>query len=65
MPSDRLIDRVCVHALCKFMCVSQKATQDNLQTLLDLLFSRASEAIKTIIVISLGDLTRRFPNELQ
>ena len=47
------------------MCVSQKACRENLPVLLELLFSKASDSIKTIIVISLGDLTRRFPNELQ
>lgn len=44
------------------MCVSQKICEEQLGNLFELLFSKAEDEIKTIVVIALGDLTRRFPN---
>jgi condensin complex subunit 1 len=53
-------------SLCKFMCISQKFCEDNLQFLFDLLNSdKIDSSLKLNVCAAFGDFINRFPNILQ
>lgn len=63
-PHICILERSAILALCKFMCVSQKICQENLDLVFNILNSRIDFGVKANIIISLGDLFNRFPNAL-
>eukprot|EP01134_Creolimax_fragrantissima_P003004 CFRG3004T1 len=60
--SDPLLGPVAVLAMCKFMCVSQQFCQDQLQVIFTLLEKSKLSAVRTNVMICLGDLAQRHPN---
>ncbi|XP_047488430.1 condensin complex subunit 1-like isoform X2 [Penaeus chinensis] len=52
-------------ALAKFMMISSDLCEDNLQLLFTILEKSEDHAIRANIVIALGDLSFRFPNQLE
>lgn len=56
------MERSAILALCKFMCVSSKICQENLELIFGILRSKIDFGVKANIIISLGDLFNRFPN---
>lgn len=62
--SDPILRSAAVVALCKYMCVSSRFCDEHLRLLFTLL-ERAPEAwVRSDIVIALGDLASRFPNQV-
>ena len=51
-----------VLALCKFMSISAAFCEANLQVLFTLLEKAAAPALRSMVVVALGDLAFRFPN---
>jgi condensin complex subunit 1 len=60
-----LLERTAVLALCKIMCVSSIICQKNLDLIFSFLNSRIDDGVKTSIILALGDLFNRFPNQLK
>ncbi|ROT63466.1 hypothetical protein C7M84_018678 [Penaeus vannamei] len=52
-------------ALAKFMMISSDLCEDNLQLLFTILEKSEDDVIRANIVIALGDLSFRFPNQLE
>ncbi|XP_042876759.1 condensin complex subunit 1-like [Penaeus japonicus] len=52
-------------ALAKFMMISSDLCEDNLQLLFTILEKSEEDVIRANIVIALGDLSFRFPNQLE
>ena len=63
-PETCILERSAVLALCKFMCVSSEICKDNLSLIFEILDSRIDYGVKANIIISMGDLFNRFPNDL-
>ena len=63
-PEICILERSAILALCKFMCVSSKICMDNLDLIFEILGSKIEFGVKANIIISLGDLFNRFPNNL-
>jgi condensin complex subunit 1 len=63
---NKILYKTSIISLCKFMCVSKKFCEENLQILFDILENEKIEAnLKLNICVSIGDLVNRFPNLLQ
>lgn len=61
-----ILYKVSLMSLCKFMCVSKKFCEENLQILFDILEQEKIDSnLKLNICVSIGDLVNRFPNLLQ
>lgn len=60
--SHRILQAVASLSLAKFMAVSQTFCKNNLQLLFTVLEKQKDEAIRSNIIIALGDLSYRFPN---
>jgi condensin complex subunit 1 len=57
------LERTAVLSFCKFMCVSEKYCQEHMKMLFSILNKPTMDSvIKNNIIISMGDLLRRFPN---
>ncbi|KAL6070680.1 meiotic chromosome condensation, variant 2 [Balamuthia mandrillaris] len=63
--SANLLKSSAVLALCKFMCISSKFCEQNLQLLFTLHQKAEDASIRANISIALGDLALRFPNLLE
>ena len=59
-----MIERSAILALCKYMCVSQKVCNENLDLIFQLVQSNIEFGVKANIIITLADLFNRFPNLL-
>ena len=57
-----LIDHLSLQALCKFSCVSQNLCKSNLDLIFYLVNSQAPSTVKQTIIITIGDLYKRFTN---
>eukprot|EP01052_Picozoa_sp_SAG31_P006669 SAG31_NODE_308_length_17951_cov_4.779240_16_plen_762_part_00 len=62
---DEGVREVAVLALCKLMTVGAKYCEDNLQLLFTVLAKDKSPRVRANIIIALGDLAFRFPNQLE
>ena len=62
---EYLVEKVSILSLCKFMYISKKYANDNLSTIFALIKSHIDPSIKSNIIISIGDLCNRFPNNLE
>ena len=60
-----LLRETSVLALCRFMSVSSVLCEQYLPLLFTVLEKEASEALRTSIIIAIGDLSFRFPNAVE
>ena len=63
--SNLLLRETAIFALSRYMTVSSRLCETYLSLLFTVLVKEQSDAIKTSIVIALGDLAFRFPNALE
>lgn len=63
--SHSLIRQTSILTLCRYMSVSSVICESYLPLLFTMLENEGSEAIRTSIVIAMGDLCFRFPNTLE
>jgi len=63
--NDHTLRTSAVLALCKFMCVSSEFCDKHLQLLFTILQTAPESAIRSNIIIALGDLAFRFPNLIE
>lgn len=54
-----------VLALCKFMCISAGFCEQHLQVLFTVLQKASDAALRSTVVVALGDLAFRFPNLIE
>eukprot|EP00741_Cyanophora_paradoxa_P018577 tig00021070_g17935.t1 len=62
--SDPALKASAVLALCKLMCVSSEFCEAHLQLLFSVLKAAPEAGVRSNIVISLGDIAFRFPNQV-
>ncbi len=60
-----ILENVGINALCKLMYTSEKFCAGHLEELFTLLKANIDPVIKHNIVISLGDIANRFPNQME
>ena len=62
--NDHMVRSAAVLALCKFMCVSSAFCEKHLRLIFTLLERAPEPWIRSDIIIALGDLASRFPNQV-
>eukprot|EP01022_Parablepharisma_sp_SALTPOND_P018327 TRINITY_DN29877_c0_g2_i4.p5 TRINITY_DN29877_c0_g2~~TRINITY_DN29877_c0_g2_i4.p5 ORF type:complete len:446 (-),score=70.98 TRINITY_DN29877_c0_g2_i4:1550-2887(-) len=60
-----IVENIGINALCKLMYTSEKFCAEHIEKLFDLLRSNVDPIIKHNIIISLGDIANRFPNQME
>lgn len=60
-----ILENVGINALCKLMYTSERFCAECIEMLFDLLKVNLSPVIKHNIIISLGDIANRFPNQME
>ena len=63
--SNPLLRETAVLALCRFMSVSSELCETYLPLLFTIVEREKSEAVRTTVMIAIGDLSFRFPNSLE
>jgi len=64
--SNIILYKTSILSLCKFMCISKKFCEENLNLLFEILeSSKINPSLKLNVCVSFGDLVNRFPNTLQ
>ena len=63
--SNSLVRQASVMALCRYMVISSSVCSSCLPLLFTVLEKESSVAVRTTIIIALGDLAFRFPNAVE
>lgn len=64
--SNIVLYKTAILSLCKFMCLSKRFCEENLNLLFEILESpKINPTLKLNVTVSFGDLVNRFPNTLQ
>lgn len=64
VPEICILERAAIISLCKIMCVSSKICKENLGLIFQILKSQIDFSVKTNVIIAMGDLFNRYPNDL-
>jgi len=60
-----ILENIGINALCKLMYTSEKFCSEHIEKLFELLKCNLDPIIKHNLVISLGDIANRFPNQME
>jgi condensin complex subunit 1 len=61
---DEKLQLACVMALMRYMCLSRRTCVANLQLIFTIMEKLDSELVRSQLILGIGDLIYRFPNEL-